>query len=194
MAFPSFDFEKYQQTELFNLLEENPFVFGVMAIIVAPIIEEGAFRSLIKPTENQIIYFCCAWFILISSIFIPPDAHWVLKYVLLALSVILIFMFLKAAIPQKTLSAIKTWLHLHYKAVWIVSAFLFGLVHVFNYVEGFEINILLFLLIFPRIIAGYFFGKVKMENKGMVWPIVMHAMNNSIILFFLIPKLFSLFI
>jgi len=63
------------------------------------------------------------------------------------------------------------------------------MVHIFNYVEGFELNFVLMLLIFPRIIAGYFFGKIKVENKGLIWPIAMHAMNNGLVFIVLLPKI-----
>ena len=73
--------------------------------------------------------------------------------------------------------------------VWILTAFIFGMVHISNYVDGFQIDLLLFLMIIPRIIAGFFFGKIKIENKSMAWPIAMHAMNNATVLILLFPKL-----
>ncbi|UJH91251.1 hypothetical protein LZ575_00075 [Antarcticibacterium sp. 1MA-6-2] len=63
------------------------------------------------------------------------------------------------------------------------------MVHIFNYVDAFEINVVLVLLIIPRIIAGFFFGKVKIENEGLIWAILMHVMNNGVVTIFLLPRL-----
>ena len=193
-VFPEFELERYQQSDLNRLLEENPWKFVLMAIVFAPIIEEAMFRTLIKPSQNELIFFLCSWiFVGVISI-IPADIFWAIKYGFLILFMILTFLFLKEFIPTKWQIILCDFLGRYYILIWILTSIIFGMVHIFNYVEGFQIDFLLFLLIIPRIIAGFFFGKIKIENEGMIWPMVMHAMNNSIILFFLIPELFSLFI
>ena len=73
------------------------------------------------------------------------------------------------------------YLHKYYRLIWMLSALIFGYVHVWNYVSGFEFNFILFILIFPRIIAGYFFGRLKVQNQQLYWPILLHAMNNGIV-------------
>jgi len=192
--FPEFEFERYQQSELTLLLEESPWKFALMAIVFAPLIEEGMFRTLIKPSQNELLFFLCSWIFVGVISFIPADVFWIVKYGFLILFMILTFLFLREFIPQKWQIKLRFFLGRHYRFIWIVTSVIFGIVHIFNYVEGFQLDFLLVLLIIPRIIAGFFFGKIKIENKGMIWPIVMHSMNNSIILFFLIPNLFSLFI
>ncbi|WP_300441765.1 CPBP family glutamic-type intramembrane protease [Christiangramia sp.] len=79
------------------------------------------------------------------------------------------------------------WLHKYYLLTWILGSVIFGLVHIFNYVDSFQLNLILFIMIFPRIIAGFFFGKIKLENKGMIWPILMHSMNNSLVILIVLP-------
>ncbi len=172
------------------MLDESPLRFAIMALIVAPVLEEGIFRSLIKPSSNDIFFFICSWFVIFGAFFIPEGVYWLISFALLLVSAILIFLFLKEVIPQNLISGLQRVLHKYYKPFWLLFAFLFGLVHIYNYVEVFELNLVLFLLIFPRIIAGYFFGKIKIENNSLLWPILMHSMNNSIIVFFLLPKLF----
>ncbi len=194
VVFPEFEFERYQQNDLMLLLEENPRKFVLMAIIFAPLVEEAMFRTLIKPSQNELIFFLCSWIFVGVISFIPADIFWAIKYGFLILFMILTFLFLKEFIPQKWQVKLCSFLGRHYRFIWILTSVIFGMVHIFNYVEGFQLDFLLVLLIIPRIIAGFFFGKIKIENEGMIWPIVMHAMNNSIILFFLIPELFSLFI
>ena len=189
VGFPDFKFERYQQSDLIRLLEENPWKFLLMAIIFAPLLEEGMFRTLIKPSQNELIFFLCSWIFVGVISFIPSDVFWAIKYGFLILFMILTFLFLKEFIPQKWQIKLCFFLDRHYIFIWIFTSIIFGMVHIFNYVEGFQLDFLLVLLIIPRIIAGFFFGKIKIENQGLLWPITMHAMNNGIVLFFVFPKL-----
>lgn len=186
---PELDLEKYQQTELFNLMDESPLVFILMAVIIAPLLEESMFRTLIKPSFTEIHIFICAVLAFIGLGFIPQEAHSLLKYGLVILSAIIIFLFLQSLKPSRFLRIFRIILYRNYRLIWLLTAALFGLVHIWNYVEGWQFDLILFLLIFPRIIAGYFFGKIKVENGNLIWPITMHAMNNGIVVFFLLPKL-----
>lgn len=180
--FPSLDFDKYEQTEIFEMMTDNPIVFFILAVIIAPILEECLFRSLIKPSKNEILIFCCSWLLFVGLFFIPAEANIILKYVLLVVSTFIIFLFLKAIIPEKIISKIQFFLTKYYKIVWIISAIVFGYVHVWNYVSSFEFNLILFFLIFPRIIAGYFFGSLKAQNKELYWSILLHAINNGMVI------------
>ena len=162
-------------------MTNNPLVFFILAVIIAPIIEECLFRSLIKPSQNEILVFICSWILFISLPFIPAKANLILKYSLLLLSVFIIFLFLKSIIPEKKMKKMQYYLHKYYRLIWMLSALIFGYVHVWNYVSGFEFNFILFILIFPRIIAGYFFGRLKVQNQQLYWPILLHAMNNGIV-------------
>ncbi|MCC4230657.1 CPBP family glutamic-type intramembrane protease [Zunongwangia profunda] len=179
--FPELDFDRYQQTEIYEMMTNNPLVFFILAVIIAPIIEECLFRSLIKPSQNEILVFICSWILFISLPFIPAKANFILKYSLLLLSVFIIFLFLKSIIPEKKMKKMQYYLHKYYRLIWMLSALIFGYVHVWNYVSGFEFNFILFILIFPRIIAGYFFGRLKVQNQQLYWPILLHAMNNGIV-------------
>ena len=190
---PELDLEKYQQTELFNFLDESLLAFILMAVIVAPVLEESIFRTLIKPSFSEIYIFLCAILAFIGLGFIPQEANSLLKYALIILSAFLVFLFFSSLKPSPLLRKFRILLHRNYKLMWWFTALIFGLVHIWNYVEGWQLDLILFILIFPRIIAGYFFGKIKIENHSLVWPILMHAMNNGIVVFFLLPKILSLF-
>jgi uncharacterized protein len=181
------DFHKYRQTELFDLLKEQPWKFAFMAVIFAPVLEEGMFRSLIKPSEASLKFFICTIMYIVGLYLIPEEAHWSLKYGLLAGTLFLIYYSLGELIPKKIFKMTCYWLHKYYLAIWIIGAVIFGFVHIFNYVDTFQINLILLALIFPRIIAGLFFGKIKIENKSILWPILMHGMNNSMALIFILP-------
>ena len=187
---PELDLEKYQQTELFNLMDESPLAFILMAVVIAPLLEESMFRTLIKPSFTEIYIFICAVLAFVGLGFIPQEANSLLKYGLVILSVIIIFLFLQTLKPSRFVRVFRIILYRNYRFIWLLTAALFGLVHIWNYVEGWQFDLILFLLIFPRIIAGYFFGKIKVENGNLIWPIIMHAMNNGIVVFFLLPKIF----
>src|SRR5690606_11292128 len=169
--------------------EESPLKLVILAVVLAPLIEEGMFRSLIKPSRNELIFFLCIWLFVFVLVFIPEDVNWMIKYGFLLLFFILSFIFLREFIPRSWQKIMCRFLSRYYKVIWMITAVIFGMVHIFNYVEGFELNFVLMLLIFPRIIAGYFFGKIKVENKGLIWPIAMHAMNNGLVFIVLLPKI-----
>lgn len=184
--FPGFDMDRYQQDGINQMLEKNPVQFIILAVIIAPIIEEGMFRSIIKPSSNELLFFICSWLYVIALFFIPADVSWLIKSSFLLLFFILFFIFLKELIPERFQHKICKVLGKYYRAIWVLTAISFGLIHIFNYVDSFEINLLLFLLVVPRIIAGVFFGKIKIENKGLIWPITMHAMNNGAVILLLL--------
>lgn len=189
IVFPNLDFLKYQQADMNALMSENPWKFILLAVVIAPILEEGMFRTLIKPSPNEFIFFLCSWILVIAAIFIPVDVHWALKFGFLLLFITLVYFFLKELIPRSFQYKACSFLNRNYISIWMSTAVVFGLVHISNYVDGFRLDFLLFLMIVPRIIAGFYFGKVKIENRSMVWPIAMHAMNNATVLIFLIPKM-----
>ncbi len=188
---PGLDLDSYQQTDLNRLLEESPLKLVLLAVVLAPLIEEGMFRTLIKPSRKELIFFLCIWLFVIALALIPEEVNWMIKYGFLVLFFILSFIFLREFIPLSWQKAICKFISRYYKVVWIITSVVFGMVHIFNYVEGFELNFVLMLLIFPRIIAGYFFGKIKVENKGLIWPILMHAMNNGSVFIILLPRILS---
>lgn len=181
------DLEKYQQLELFETLQKSPLKFIFLAAVVAPVLEESIFRSILKPTATSLKIFLCSLLYILGILVIPEDAHWTLKYVLLLGVLGLVYYALGELIPRQYYRKLCYWLHRYYLIIWILGAIIFGFVHIYNYVDSFQLDLVLFLMIFPRIIAGFFFGKIKLENKGMIWPILMHSMNNSIVLIVVVP-------
>jgi membrane protease YdiL (CAAX protease family) len=178
--YPQFSQTDYQQSQLQNLLQSNPLRAGIMIILVAPVIEELMFRSLIKPSHTDLVLFIAAWPVFIAATCIPPDVHWFFKVCFLAVVLAcLTYIGTQLINPFKgrhLRSKISSW----YIPIWILTSILFGLVHITNYVETFTLNIPLFLLIVPRIVAGFIFGYIKIKNKHLGWSIAMHSMNNAI--------------
>ena len=181
------DFTKYEQIEIMEILKESPLKFIFLAAIAAPVIEESIFRSILKPSTNNLKIFICAILYLAGTILIPAEAHWALKYLLLFGSLGLVYYALGQLISEKNFKRICFYLHRYYFIIWIAGAILFGFVHIFNYVDTFKLDLVLLMMIIPRIIAGFFFGKIKLENKSLLWPILLHSMNNSMVLVFLLP-------
>lgn len=186
---PEFDLEQYQQTDINRLLLENPLQFFFLAVLVAPVIEEGMFRTLIKPSPNEIIFFLSCWLVVLLAAFIPQHVFWALKFSFLFLFLLLSFIALREFIPIQWQWKICLVLKRYHIGIWILTSLIFGMVHIYNYVEGFELNVVLILLIVPRIIAGIFFGKIKIENRSLIWPITMHALNNGAVFLLLLPQM-----
>ncbi|TBW26697.1 CPBP family intramembrane metalloprotease [Gramella sp. KN1008] len=185
------DFNKYEQIEIFETLKESPWKFVFLAVIAAPVLEESIFRSLVKPSSRSLKLFLCAILYTIGALLIPEEGHWTLRYSLLFGTILLFYYALDQLISKDFYDKVCEKLHKYYLMIWIPGSVIFGFVHIFNYVDTFQIDLVLFMMIFPRIIAGFFFGKIKLENKSMVWPILMHSMNNSIVLIFLLPYALS---
>ncbi len=181
------NFQKYEQLELLKILEKDPLKFVFLAAIVAPVIEECIFRSILKPNATGIKIFTCALLYLLGIVIIPEDAHWMLRYTLLFGSLIFCYYALGELVPTWFFKKICYWLHKYYLIIWFAGALIFGIAHIYNYVETFQLDLMLLFLILPRVIAGFFFGKVKIENKGLIWPVLMHSMNNSMVLIVLLP-------
>ncbi|MBT8296187.1 MAG: CPBP family intramembrane metalloprotease [Gramella sp.] len=181
------DFQRYEQIEILKILEESPLKFIFLAAIAAPVIEESIFRSLLKPTSTSIKVFICSILYITGISLLPEEGHWLLKYILLFGSLLFMYYALGELISENFYKKACYWLHRYYLIIWIAGAIIFGFVHIYNYVDTFHLDLVLMLMIFPRIIAGFFFGKIKLENKGLIWPIVMHSMNNSLVLIILLP-------
>ncbi|AVR47537.1 CPBP family intramembrane metalloprotease [Christiangramia fulva] len=185
--FPGLDLEQYQQSELFEMMKKSPWKFFFLAAIAAPVMEESIFRSLVKPSVADIKLFLCALLFIGALAIIPEKANWILRYTLVFITISLFYYAMGELIPEKYFLKISDLLKRWYLPFWLVGAVIFGMVHVFNYVEGLYFDLVLFILIFPRIIAGFFCGKIKIENRGIFWPILLHSMNNSIVLLLMYP-------
>ncbi|WP_414675575.1 type II CAAX prenyl endopeptidase Rce1 family protein [Marivirga sp.] len=60
------------------------------------------------------------------------------------------------------------------------SSFLFGLLHLLNFVPLNSTQIILFpFLILPQILFGLAFGYLRLKN-GLIWAIGLHSLINSI--------------
>lgn len=180
--YPELMSDKYEQTYLKELLSEKPLQLFILAVILAPIIEEMMFRTLIKPSHSDLILLCCSWPIFYINRFIPVDVHWLLKLAFIATLLFTTFYILRQLITDQKTKRIRHFLSKHYRYVLVVSSLIFGLVHINNYVEDFVINAALVALIVPRVLSGFMLGLIKVKNKHIVWSMSLHAINNGVVI------------
>lgn len=172
----------YKDTTLQELVQENPFRLFILACIVAPIVEEMMFRTLIKPNHNHLILFMCSWPVFIGLRFFPRDIHWGIVLTFSAVLLFALFYIVKHLITETTTKRLRTFLHRHVTLVLIIVSLIFGLVHINNYVDNFVINLALITLIVPRVISGFMMGWIKIKNKGLIWAMALHFMNNAFVI------------
>ncbi len=177
---------EYEQKFLQEMLKKNPLKIFVLGVIFAPIIEEMMFRTLIKPSHDDLILFICSWPIFFINKFLPVDVYWIIKLSFTAILIFTLFYILRHLITEQQTAHLRKILTKYYMPVLIVSSLIFGIVHINNYVEDFIINATLISLIIPRIISGTMMGLIKIKNKHIGWSMGLHALNNGVVLVILI--------
>ena len=178
---PELDLKKYSQDALFEMIKDNKLKAFFAMVVSAPVIEEFMFRTLLKPSKNDLTLFCSSWSLFLIGLIMPIHQEWYYKYCISLSIFLLLFIIYYKTIPTHTFKKIGTYLT--QKQIWVlqITAVVFGFLHIFNYVDSFMIDNVLFLMIVPRIIAGHIFGRIKIENKHIIWPILLHAMNNGVV-------------
>ncbi|WP_051907753.1 type II CAAX prenyl endopeptidase Rce1 family protein [Flavimarina sp. Hel_I_48] len=187
--FPELDTATYEQGFIMEMLTENPFRALIMIVVVAPVTEEMMFRSLLRPSHTELVLFIAIWPVFFLLRFIPLDVYWGLKLAFAAIFLFCVVYISRQVIPPQRTLRIRNWLISHQIWIWIITSLVFGFVHITNYVDHFTINLALFLLIMPRILAGFMIGWVKINNKKLQWAMALHAINNGIAFFFIYVSL-----
>ncbi|MGO4910932.1 CPBP family glutamic-type intramembrane protease [Leeuwenhoekiella sp. W20_SRS_FM14] len=179
--FPQIRVSEYTQSNLFEMLANNPFKAFVMVLVIAPVLEEIMFRTLLKPSHIDFVLFIVAWpTYYIAYYVIPPDVNWFMRLVFIAVFLgSFTYIGIQLLTPLKG-RHLRAWLSRHYIKVWLITSSVFALLHINNYVDTFMINLPLIMLVIPRFLAGLFFGYIKIKNKHLSWSIGMHMLNNAI--------------
>ncbi len=178
--FPNIIDSQYKQTDIIEMAKSNPFQLFMLACILAPIVEEMMFRTLIKPSHSDLILFVCSWIIFIGGAFFSNTLYWFLKFIFSLILLYSLHTILKQLIPEEQTVKLRNILSQFTLPILIISAIIFGLVHISNYVTDVTFNIHLLILVIPQIIAGFVLGIVKKKNKNLAWPIGLHFMNNIV--------------
>ncbi|WP_378175986.1 type II CAAX prenyl endopeptidase Rce1 family protein [Aquimarina sp. SS2-1] len=179
--FPYLDLQKYSQDSIFEILKENRLKAFLAMVIFAPLVEELMFRTLLKAKTKDLLLFLSSWTLFFLGLFITIKLEWYYRYFLVILTISLLFLIYRIVLPKHFLEKTTRYLKKHQVTTLQITSVAFGFLHVFNYVESFRIDSILFLLIAPRIIAGHVFGKIKIENDHILWPILLHAINNGVV-------------
>ncbi|HET8861209.1 CPBP family intramembrane glutamic endopeptidase [Marivirga sp.] len=150
----------------------------ILVVLLAPVVEEIGFRLFLKPNKLKVwvsIFVLCYFIfsiVTVSNFYSELDTLTLYKLLAaLGVSSLITFLF-----SEKIVSNIKSSLFQYY----IFSSFLFGLLHLLNFVPLDGIQIILFpFLILPQILFGFAFGYLRLKN-GLTWAIGLHALINSI--------------
>ena len=158
-----------------DIISYSSFKTVLLGIILAPIIEEIMFRSLLKFTKSNVILFIIIVSALIVYTAIKSETEFL---IILSILLISILFFLLIASRNK----IELFISSNFKYFLYASAITFGLAHASNF-NGNIYAIIAFSLILggPQIIMGLISGFVRM-NYGLIYSIMFHMMINSILL------------
>ena len=181
LLFPEIGLQNLEETKLQDMLKDNPLKFFFLAVVFAPIIEEGLYRTLVKPKPYELCLLLSVLLVSFGFRFVPDDVVWWLKFLIGFLTLFIVFKVLEELIPQAILQKTCDVLGRYTIPIIIVSSILFGFAHVSNYVDEFVVTWPIFVAIVPRIILGFMFCKVKIENDGIGWAMGLHAINNGIV-------------
>ncbi|MBC8153210.1 MAG: CPBP family intramembrane metalloprotease [Bacteroidetes bacterium] len=154
--------------------------FVLAVVVVAPLVEEGLFRGVLKPRAGQL---AVVTFLLTACVVGHNYGEWpVRKLIQLPVAVgllaglpLLVYRWLR--IPQRMAGLQRVW-QAHFRLIFYVVAIGFGLVHLSNYQELTGWHYLMApLLTLPQLFAGFYLGYVRM-TYGMWYGIALHAIWN----------------
>jgi len=180
---PEIDLKKYSQDTIKELLNDNKLKAFFAMVIFAPIYEELMFRTLLKPTQKDILLFLSSWSLFFISLIIHFDFQWYYGSGISIAILIASYFCYKKLLNKVFLTKVILLLRKNEKITLQITSLAFGFMHIFNYVDTLMIDTVLFLMIVPRIIAGHMNGSLKIRNNHIIWPILLHAINNGVIFF-----------
>ena len=178
--FPELVSDEFQQDGILELLKEDPLRLIISAIIIAPIFEEIMFRGLLRPSHSELLLFMSAWMGFFFMLLTGGLDYPYLKMIGLAVVFVSSYYLFQLWFSEKSSTSIRKWFHRYAGFLWVVSSLVFGLVHIYNYVDSFLLNAALVVAIIPRILIGFAAGYLKLRSGVLVWPILLHFLNNAV--------------
>lgn len=177
--FPELINNEYKQERLIEMLNNQPIQLLISAVIIAPIFEEIMFRSLIKPSYEDLLLFISGWLSFLLMGFSEGLANWYIRLLGMFGVFIITYYLLQQLVPKKALAGIQNFLGKYVFVVLVITSLIFGMAHIYNYVESFLLNAALFAMIIPRIVLGGIAGWLKLKTRVLIWPILLHFLNNA---------------
>jgi membrane protease YdiL (CAAX protease family) len=175
------DLHKISESEI-SIKSYYGIIIGlILGIIIAPIIEEFAFRGWL--TENNkvasisLIFFLFYLSLLTFNILVPNYGS--SKYYFISALILIPSWFI-----WNNREAIASVVTIHISLLIPTSVLLFTAVHAFNYTIDISdwkswVSLLILLLPYPPI--GYILANIRMKS-GLIWSISLHVITNSILL------------
>ena len=142
------------------------------AVIVAPLLEETAFRLPLRPTLFNLLP-------LIAIIFVAINAFSTLSAPLLPALLVAVLLALFFGLQGSRIRILQSFYNRFALIIFYAVALLFGAVHIGNYDSG--VWPFLPILVLPQVIIGLLLGFVRLRY-GFVWGILLHAFHNGILL------------
>ncbi|WP_425595419.1 CPBP family intramembrane glutamic endopeptidase [Salegentibacter mishustinae] len=168
-----------ENTGLKNLTTPNSVVYIIiLGGFLSPLVEEIMFRLSIyfKPIYLGITSLFCSLTILSNFAFdvgiLKLDGTFFYRYIISIAIGIFIYYFSK-----RYFFRIRIFWNTNFKRIYFASAILFGLFHFSNFKV--DNPFLIPILTLPNIIAGLFFGYVRIKY-GFVYTVFFHVINNLI--------------
>jgi len=137
------------------------------------------FRSLIKTNHLQLFLFIGSWLAFIFMLFPFAIPYWPLRILVVAAIVISTYYILQEIVSRKTIAPIVNFLNRHPITITVITSIIFGFAHVYNYVDSFLVDSALIILVFPRIILGALAAWLKIKSDALLWPVLLHFLNNA---------------
>ncbi len=184
--FPNLDFDQYNQDGILELFSKNKLHAFFSLVVMAPLLEEGIFRTLIKPKSYEIPLFLSSVTVLLLSFTVQLEIPWYYRFSAILACITIGSIVYAKLLPKKLIVITRVFLYKHHIITLQITSIIFGLIHILNYVDSFQINVVLFLLIVPRIFAGHMCGVIKLKNDHLIWSILLHAINNGVVFFSLL--------
>jgi hypothetical protein len=154
--------------KMMELLENNKWLIAVLAIFIAPLLEEPIYRLHLDLKKTSISWSLGLSVLVISDIWYPVVLLW--GY--------LIFLLIRVNKNQPP----------NLKFVVYSSAALFALVHMANF-NDFDYRNYFYLVPFlvgAQFVVGLVLSFIRL-NHGMVWAIIFHAVYNAVLI---IPSIY----
>ncbi|RPH33641.1 MAG: CPBP family intramembrane metalloprotease [Bacteroidales bacterium] len=143
----------------------------LLAVVIAPIVEELLFRILLVINKRNLIIF--SFTSLILSAYSLLKAHYYYSVILLILSILAVTFSTKEI-------GIRNMTTKYYSIYFYAIAIFFGFVHFTNYdgISGF-LYLWIPFLVLPQFLMGVFLGYVRL-SFGIIYSILVHSVINLI--------------
>lgn len=155
---------------------ENPAVLFIMIAIVAPIIEELAYRLLL--TRFSLVYIGVSGFVTLLLFVLP------LSLIVGGIASALFIAFMTVmALQAGWREALGKWWNRRFRWVFWVATLAFGLLHVINFrfdEFGLAQIVAVPLLTLPQLVLGAAIGFIR-ARQGFIWAVFLHMLNNGVI-------------